>query len=64
MPALKDEHPEMSDEDIQVFKRKWICMCRVKSYVVATVAESCPTPRSFLVLDAQTICESTEGLSR
>lgn len=24
VPALKDEHPEMSDEDIQVFKRKWI----------------------------------------
>lgn len=24
IPALRDEHPEMNDEDIQVFKRKWI----------------------------------------
>nr|XP_018267085.1 uncharacterized protein I303_01068 [Kwoniella dejecticola CBS 10117]OBR89243.1 hypothetical protein I303_01068 [Kwoniella dejecticola CBS 10117] len=23
--ALLDEHPEMNEEDIQVFKRKWIC---------------------------------------
>lgn len=27
VPALRDEHPEMTDADIQVFKRKWICTC-------------------------------------
>jgi cyclopropane-fatty-acyl-phospholipid synthase len=24
-PALRAEHPEMTDADIEVFKRKWIC---------------------------------------
>jgi hypothetical protein len=24
-PALKDEHPEMTEVDVEVFKRKWIC---------------------------------------
>ena len=24
-PALRAEHPEMTDVDIEVFKRKWIC---------------------------------------
>lgn len=23
--ALRLEHPEMDDEDVEVFKRKWIC---------------------------------------
>lgn len=26
-PALRDEHPEMSEKDVEVFKRKWICEC-------------------------------------
>jgi cyclopropane-fatty-acyl-phospholipid synthase len=24
IPALRDEHPEMTEEDMQVFRRKWI----------------------------------------
>lgn len=24
-PALRSEHPEMTDADIEVFKRKWLC---------------------------------------
>ena len=28
-PALRAEHPEMTDADIEVFKRKWLCMCRL-----------------------------------
>lgn len=41
-PALKDEHPEMTEEDIMVFKRKWICESRTDyrlNFSIAVVAD-------------------------